>query len=160
MNPTIETAKSQFMQSKEALRSSLERVPEERLDWSPSATSRTPVQQVAHAAYAIGSLHDQLRGNPFPITESEQADREFRDWEHHFSTKDAALDLLEANSAEYVAWLDTLAEHELDRMVVLPFGLGEAPLGSALNFATDHTRFHIAQMNYIQTIYGDRNWYL
>ena len=39
-----------------------------------------------------------------------------------------------------------------------PFGMGEAPLGFMLIFPALHTNDHAAQMDYIQTCYGDRKW--
>ena len=47
----IEHAKTDFLQAKERLCQALAATPDDRLNWAPSATARTPIQQTAHAAH-------------------------------------------------------------------------------------------------------------
>ena len=156
----IEAARRSFFDEKERLARTLSRTPDDRLKWSPSPNSRTPLALVVHAAYAIGSVHRMLVGNPFSIPTTAEADRSFREFERDFTTREQALDLLEENGTAYVEWLNALSSSRLDDMVTLPFGLGAAPLSAALSFVPDHTRWHCAQLEYVQTAYGDHDWHL
>ena len=45
-------------------------------------------------------------------------------------------------------------------MVDMPFGLEPMPVAVVITFPTFHTRSHIPQIEYIQTIYGDRDWHM
>ncbi|CAN5406317.1 hypothetical protein BH11ARM2_BH11ARM2_28040 [soil metagenome] len=158
MDPRIEEAKTQFLQAKEAFFKAFAAVPDERLNWSPSATSRTPIQQVAHAAESIGHIHAMLNGHPFPVPTTTEADKGFRENDARFTTREEVLDLIERNSGAYIAWLDNVAPERLDDTATLPFGLGQAPVSAVLSAPADHTRWHLAQLDYMQTIYGDQDW--
>jgi len=159
-HPAIEQAKASFLQSKEALKGAFANTPDARVNWSPAATARTPAQQVAHAAEAIGHIQSQLAGTPLAWLTTEDMDRHFRQNELRITSREQALDLLEQNSAAYVAWLDSLAPDDLSRLAQMPFGLGHCPVSIGLTFAPDHMRWHTAQIEYMQTIYGDRDWHL
>jgi len=163
MNPSrerIDQAKASFLQAKQRLESALETTPDDRINWSPSATSRTPLALVAHAAGAIKNIHETLDGRTFFANSTTEADIGFREWERQFTTREHVLELLEQNSADYVAWLDALAPERLESLVEMPFGLGQVPLGIALTFPPAHTIDHAAQIVYVQTIYGDHDWHM
>ena len=153
----VEEAKAEFLQVHEALLRSLETTPDDRLHWAPSSTARTIAQQVAHCAHAIGMIEAQIRGEAFRHRTTDEADRAFRDWEQSFSTREELAALVKAQCDSYTSYLDSLSEAELEGFWVLPFGLGLAPRSATLSVPALHTRSHIAQIDYIQTIYGDRD---
>ncbi|PQV64130.1 DinB superfamily protein [Abditibacterium utsteinense] len=155
----IARAKSDFLQAKALLSQALASTPDERLNWAPSPTARTPIQLAAHAAGAIKSIHEMLDGRTFEANTTAEADQSFREWESQFTTREPVLTLLEENSAAYLQWLQNLTPEALDASIELPFGSGQAPLTTALTFAPSHTNSHTAQIDYIQTIYGDRVWH-
>lgn len=160
MNETINQAKAEYLQAKDRITHALLNTPDDRINWSPAPSARTPVQLVAHAAQAMAFIHQQLDGTPFEIPTTAEADRSFRDWEQQFCTREQALDVLERNGAAYVAWLDALTPERLQDNVKMPFGLGYAPVEIGLKFVPAHTHGHAAQIDYIQTIYGDQDWHL
>jgi hypothetical protein len=160
MNDLIEGAKSDFVNAKGRLVHALATTPDERLNWSPSPTARTAIQQVAHAAIAIKNLNDTLDGRTFKADSVEAADAGFRSEERRFTTREEVLELLETYSAAYVAWLDRLTPDRLESMVTLPFDLGQAPLKECLAFPPMHTMVHAGQIQYMQTIYGDHDWHM
>ncbi len=160
MHNPIHQAKTDFLRAKERLARVLANTADDKLNWSPSSTARTPLHQAAHAADALRNIHNFLDGRPFEVGSPAEADKGFRQWERQFSTREAVVDLLETNSAAYLSWLDTLSPNRLDSMIELPFGLGPAPLRVALTFPPAHTNDHAAQIEYIQTCYGDQDWHL
>ncbi len=158
MNDVVSQTKSQFIRVKDRMVLLLAKTPDDRINWSPSATSRTPLQQVAHSAMAISGIHGMLLGRPFPFENIADMDTSLRADEKKLTTRDDVLSLLEKNGNEYLAWLDTLTAEQLAGTIQSPFG--PMPMAGALGFATDHTRGHTAQIEYIQTVYGDLDWYM
>lgn len=156
----IENAKAEFLHAKEGMIKALNTTPDERINWAPSPTARTPIQQVAHSAASIGHITGMLRGNPFAVPTPEEADKGFREWEQQFTNRDEVLELLNQNSDAFVTWLDSVTPEQLNTLVTLPFSLGTAPIQAMLSAPTLHTRFHTAQIEYMQTIYGDQDWHL
>lgn len=157
----VEDARANFAQAKAQLEKAFAGVPDDRLNWSPSETSRTPVEIVAHAADALFHIAEMIDGRLFYQGPSADADVRFRAWEKDFKRREDALTLLEKNSAVLLDVLDRLTPERLEsEMATLPFGLGQAPVALVLGAPADHTRWHVAQLEYIQTIYGDRDWRL
>ncbi|MDQ2687772.1 MAG: DinB family protein [Armatimonadota bacterium] len=156
---TVEQAKAEFLRAKEAITQALATTPDDRINWSSAPTARTPIECVAHAAFVVKGLHGVLNGQPLAASDPVEADRGLREWEKQFHTRDAVLSLLEQNSADYVAWLDALTPERLASMVEMPFNSGPAPMIVGLTLIPGHMNWHTAQVNYIQTIYGDRDWH-
>lgn len=159
MRDTIEKAKAEFLQAKGGLAKALSTTPDDRLEWSPSSTARSPLHLAVHAAEAIGHIHAALDGRAFPFSDSEAADRAFREHERAFTDRDEVVRLLDSRADAFVAWLDALDPETLGSMVRMPFG-GSAPVEIAITFPALHTRWHHAQIDYVQTAYGDLDWRL
>ena len=160
MKDTIESVKADFLQAKAGLLHALSTTPDDRLSWSPSPTSRSPLHQVVHAAESIGNIHGFLTDRTFDVPTPEEADRGFREFERMITRREEAVKLFERRADAFVAWLDALRPDELDRLVTTPFGMGDVPTGVAIGFPAMHTRWHQAQIDYIQTIYGDLDWHM
>jgi hypothetical protein len=157
---TIESTKGNFLHAKASLIKALETTPDDRLNWSPSPTARTPIEIAAHAAGGVKDIFETLDGRTFAVGTPEEAELLFREWEAGFKSREQVVELLEKNADEFVRWLDELTPERLETMVTMPFGMGQVPLGLAITFITMHTRYHIAQIDYVQTIYGDRDWHM
>jgi hypothetical protein len=158
MEDTISQAKAEFVRAKERVIRLLAITPEDRINWSPSPTSRTPIQLVAHAALGISFVGAILDGRAPQFSSIAGLDGEFREQEKPFTTREQVLALLEANSTAHLAWLDALTPEKLASTVTTPFGA--IPMQAAIGLQSDHIRNHVAQMEYIQTIYGDHDWHV
>ena len=161
MNPQDQIAKAaaDFRESRATLERSLANTPDDRIDWSPSPSARTPLHIVAHAADSVRHLHNTFRGIVFPLPTSAEGDRSFREWEAKFTTREAALEELETNSLAYLDWLENFPPDQLATSVQFPYKIGSLPIGLGITFVPRHTLWHAAQIDYIQTIYGDRDWH-
>ncbi|MGO8670661.1 MAG: DinB family protein [Capsulimonadaceae bacterium] len=157
MDDTISRTKAEYIRAKDRLVRLLDKTPEDKINWSPSPTARTPVQLASHASMVVGGLLDMLKGQPFEFTNTAELDARFRQAERGFTTREQALGLLETNSAQYLAFLDGLTEEQLASDVTTPFGT--FPMALAITFAADHMRGHLGQIDYLQTIWGDYDWY-
>ena len=158
MQNVIEESKTEFTRAKERIAKCLDVTSEDKLNWSPSSTSRTPIKLVAHSAMAIQGIGGILAGKPFPFTSMAEMDATFRAEEEIVTTKEQALALLEETSAAYLKWLDTVTPEQLASTVQFP--MGAMPMAVAITFAADHMRSHAAQLDYLQTIIGDLDWHL
>lgn len=157
MENAADMAKLQLNKEKLRLIQLLAAVPDERLNWSPSETSRTPLELAAHSATSVGGILGLFQGNGIPGGgDTKEMDILFRKIEKEFTSRDQVIAMLEKNCAEYSAWLDTLTEEQLAAPFESPFGI--FPLSGAIWFAPLHLSGHNSQLEYVQTIYGDRDW--
>jgi hypothetical protein len=156
----IAQAKAEFDWARHGLIRAIETTPEDRLRWSPSETARSPLEVAAHAAIAVGSMLGNLKGDTFAIPTTDEADLWFREEERQCETPSQVVELLERNSRDYFEWLDALSQEVLESDIALPFGMGRAPMPAAISFMPLHIHWHAAQIQYIQTIYGDRQTHL
>jgi len=158
MEDIISEAKAEFIRAKERMARALATTPDDRINWSPASSARTPIQLVAHSAMAVSGIQGMLVGKPFPFANIAEADTNFRVAEKEFTSREQVLGLLEQNSAEYLTWLDTLTSEQL--VSTLQTSFGSFPMAAAITFPADHLRNHAAQIDYIQTLYGDRDWHM
>ena len=152
----VAEAKAEFDRSIERLTKDLQKTPDDKLNWSPSSTSRTPLQQVAHAAISIKGMIGMMAGEPFPFESFAAMDTHMFEAEKAFQTRESVLELLHTNVSVYHAFVDVLSESDLANTVTMPFG--EFPMRSMITWPADHIRCHAGQLEYMQTIYGDRSW--
>lgn len=136
----------------------VKRVPVDKLNWSPSDSARSVVHLVAHAGWSLGWITSMLGGNPYPAATTAEGDREMREFEHGFKEIEPAMSLLDEKAGAWLSVVRSLTVEDMDRMISLPFGFGEMRVRDALSAAAWHTNDHCAQIEYIQTILGDRDW--
>ncbi|MBI1757602.1 MAG: DinB family protein [Fimbriimonas ginsengisoli] len=153
----VVAAKAEFGRAKDRIVKALASTPDDKINWSPAPTARTPIHLVAHAGMSISGMQEWLEGKPFPFESMADLDTFLRKEEQPYTTREQALELLDKNSGPYLAWLDTLSEEKLTSMFETP--MGAFPFSDAITWPADHLRGHASQLDYIQTIYGDREWH-
>ena len=154
----VEEAKAEFNRARQRLANDLATTPDDKINWSPSSTSRTPIQVVAHAAMSISGMQGMLEGKPFPFDGPAELDAFSRQEEKKYTTREAVLAELDKASEGYIVYLDSLTPEQLATNWEMPFGT--FPMTSAITFIADHLRNHAGQIEYIQTIYGDLDWHM
>jgi DinB superfamily len=160
MSEVIKSAKQDFERSRNRMMSLLKETPDDRLNWSPSPNARTPLAIVAHSAMSLHHVTEMLKGRPFGVPNTKAADKDFRESENDFKTREEVCSLFEKNAAVYIAWIDNLSEEGLNDPITFPFGLGQGTVRDGIDAPARHTEAHIGQLEYIQTIYGDHNWHI
>lgn len=153
MENIIDDVKAEFSRAKGRIAKDLTNTPDDKINWAPTESARTPIQLVAHAAMGTMGIAGLLSGKPFPYSSMQEMDAASRIAEKEFTTREHALGFLEKTSTEYFAWLDTLTPEQIASTVTLPFG--PIPMAAAITFPADHLRCHAAQLEYVQTTYGD-----
>lgn len=158
MNEIVASAKAQFLNSKTRLLAAYHALPVEKRSWSPSPTARSADEILGHCAMAVTNIQNALDGTRFPIETSAEADADFRAWEANLGSSEEVVKLFEDRAANYEKWLEEKAESRLNETFPSPFGLPEMPNSAAISFQSLHIESHIPQIEYIQTILGDRVW--
>ena len=97
-----------------------------------------------------------IKGEPMHFSSTAELDSHLREMETAVTTVEQALELLESTSEAYLAYLDTVTDDQAAEIVQLPFG--SLPLGVAIMMPGNHMSSHIAQLDYLQTIWGDHDW--
>jgi hypothetical protein len=158
VNPQIESAKSEFERICGRLLKNLATTPDDKLNWSPAPSARTPLEIAFHCAKSIALLHGCIDGrDTMPSLTSEQFDAHFREQERNLGSREDVVKMIHENSAAYITWLEGLSEEKLSGTWNSPFG--EVPVATAITFPGFHASGHVSQLEYIQTIYGDRVWH-
>jgi hypothetical protein len=152
-----QTLKDNFQSRASRLAQGLATTPEDRINWSPAPTARTPIEVVAHVATVISTFHQVMMGAPFPDIKMDNFDAILRRQEAPYKTRESVVSLFEKNREAYAEWLGQLAPESLATEVEFPFG--KVPMTAAMDMLNDHIVNHIGQLDYIQTIYGDRVWH-
>jgi hypothetical protein len=156
----IDRAKAEFLQAKGGLFRALDTTADDRINWSPSETARSPLHIVAHAGIGGRAMLGNLKGDTFSIPTTEEAHRYFRGTEMEYTSRDQVERLWDGLVRDYFAWLDQLTSECLESMMDLPFGLGSMPISMGIAVMAMHINWHTAQIHYIQTIYGDYDSHL
>jgi len=154
----IDDVKAEYNRAKGRITNDLTTTPDDKINWSPTETARTPLELVAHAAMGTEGITGMLSGKPFPFESMQAMDAASRKAEKEFTSREQALGFLDKASSEFFAWLDTLSAEQIASTITLPFG--PVPLATAITFPADHLRCHASQIEYVQTTYGDYSMHM
>ncbi|MDF2441320.1 MAG: hypothetical protein JWN98_2304, partial [Abditibacteriota bacterium] len=129
-------------------------VPEDKLNWKPLDNGRTVLDLLGDAAqmplFAI-QLMEQKESFQFDRERFQQATQARATW-----TRDEAIEHLNRNTKQMIAAIGALTDEELNTPIHLPMGGGMTlPLSGWLMMAYRTFTSRFAQINYIQTLYGD-----
>ncbi len=91
----VDSAKQELLQAKTGILHAMDTTPDDPLNWSPSPTSRTPIQELALAAASIGHLHETFRGNTYAVPTRAEADAAHREFERQFSSREVTFALFD-----------------------------------------------------------------
>ena len=154
-------AVSQIAQAREAaeratkdLLNTLSFVPDDKLPWSPSPTSRSPLWIAGHCGGANQAFATGIRGEILAMPEGE-TDFSKMVWEtgRGTATREEAVRSVEESTAAVLAALDALTPEAAAGMVQTP--LGPMPMAFWITIPGLHMMGHARQLDYLQTIWGD-----
>jgi DinB superfamily len=149
-------SKNTIISLTEAGRTELERtaraVPEDKLNWKPLDNGRTVLELLGDAAQAPALCTGMLRGDlQFGPELFRQMAEERAAW-----TRADALEYLNESTRQLIAEIRNLPDEKLDEPLTLPMGGGMTmPWGAWILMAYRSLMARTAQINYIQTLYGD-----
>lgn len=145
-------------QAKARLLGTFECVPEDKLRWSPSPSARTALQIVGHCAVVNRSFAAIIRGEGVPLSGTAQEARlQIRAMDVDFATRQEAVAQIEDSVAEVLEALDGVTDALLGTTPANPFGA--LPFAFWMSQPSNHMNGHVAQIDYLQTIWGDLEWH-
>ncbi|MDR3707568.1 MAG: DinB family protein [Capsulimonadaceae bacterium] len=128
-------------------------VSDDRLNYTPSPTSRTPLQIVAHCGFANQGISKMILGEPMPFASFEEMEAVMKPLIASITTRQQALDLVAESMSSVNTALDAITPEILDKQVAVPSG--QMPIGTMIYIFGMHMQNHASQIDYIQTIWGD-----
>ena len=155
----IENCKNDAVTAMEWFLRNLSYVPEDKLNWVPTATSKSALQIAAHTAVAAGNFAAMIRARKLPggdeltafIEKTTAAEKQLTDLGE-------VKDLLRKNTEEILAALDDLAPE--DTQLTLDSSLGwSMPMTFLMKLPAFHAIGHTAQIDFLQTCWGDQQIY-
>ena len=129
-------------------------VPDDKMNWKPLDNGRTVLDLLGEAAQTAGRTAEmaETRGETKPSYEMfAQLKAERENW-----TREDAMRALEKNTQKLYAAIGQLSGEELEQMVTAEIGGGMTlPLSAWMMMAYRTFISRFAQINYIQSLYGD-----
>jgi len=130
-----------------ALLVALKYTPDDKLDWVPMGAAKTPRAIIVECAAGNKWMAAELRGE-------ENAAGVWRDTKAvDYPTRGALAEFVEASQAEVLAAIEALTEEQLDQKRKVFWG--EETVRDLMWLGMIHTNYHVGQLNYIQTLWGD-----
>ncbi|MBC8063753.1 MAG: SRPBCC domain-containing protein [Chlorobia bacterium] len=152
-SPDLLTAAVEIRQAKNLAELALQRlartfsyVPDDKLNWTPSETSKTPLRVLVHAALSNDYFAAVLRGDELPYQSAEEVVAMIKVKENEIQTRDQALGLLETTTRQTLEAFDKL---DPARLTIDP------KVAFILLLVGRHADGHASQIDYLQTTWGD-----
>ena len=123
----------------------LARTPDERLDWKPEPTARTAMDFMRECAVHCDEWGQLLDLGVWPEA--------FQTRIGAITNRQEAIEEFQSGVSRLAAAIRDVPDDKLDVMLKSPWE--ESPIAIWLTYAATHNQYHIGQMNYIQTLYGD-----
>ncbi|MGE0002479.1 MAG: DinB family protein [Fimbriimonadaceae bacterium] len=131
-------------------------VPEDRLHWTPTPTSKTPMQVATHTAVTAGNFAKMIRERQLPTGDEIPAMIARLVAEESLLTTPAEMEKeFRANTEKVLAALDTLTPDAIE--LVFDTSVGWLmPMKRLMFLPGVHAVAHTYQIDYLQTCWGDQ----
>ena len=126
-------------------------VPADKLTWSPTPTAKSAMQIVAHCAGYSGAFVTIIRDGAFPSVEEFLGPIESAI--SGITTLVQAEAVLRKGTADTIAALDDVRPEQVGAILATPIGL--TPFTFFMDIPARHLFAHAAQIDYLQTCWGD-----
>jgi hypothetical protein len=153
MEDIVTMCKDRAIQEMEYFLHTLSFVPADRLTWSPTPTAKSALQIAVHCAGYSGGFASIIRTGKFPSSVEEFLDP-IQSAIENITTLEQAETMLRKGIADTVAALDTVKPEQVGAMIDAP--QGKTPFTFFMNVPALHLNGHAAQIDYLQTCWGDQ----
>jgi hypothetical protein len=158
-HPVIAQAKETTDRCKERLLKTFSFVPDDKLTWTPAGSCRSALAIVAHVAITNSFMCGMIRRTPMPDNVAfEDMRAEAKNAEAALDTREKAVQALEESCARVQEAIDGVSPETLEDMVPSPFFT--APLSFWMFLPARHMDNHAAQIDLLQTCWGDMDWHM
>lgn len=136
------------------------KVPDDKLNWTPTPTSKSALRVAAHTALYAGRFAVMIRERHLPKVDNLNqwlAEREAE--ELAIQSRAEVERVFRQGTAEVLAALDGLAAEDVER--VLDSGQGwTMPMTQLMGLPGWHATLHTGQIDYLQTCWDDQTIYV
>lgn len=154
----IESCKKNLAQIRHRFETTLSFVPDDKLNYKPSETAKSPIQIAAHVALSNYTFANIIRQKPPQPADMGAVMEELARKEAAITTKEQAVQALGESIEDVHSALDALTDETIGVEVPTPFFT--APMIFWMYLPARHIDNHASQIDYIQTIWGDMEWHL
>lgn len=160
MNEIVESCKKSAVQEMEMFLRNFSHVPDDKLTWTATATSKSPIRIAAHTALYAGRFAKMIRDRQLPKVDN------LEEWLAERNAEEAALmcrvemeRVFRAGTEEVLAALDGLSPEEIGMR--LDSGQGwSMPMTHLMGLAGWHATLHTGQIDFLQTCWNDQEIYV
>lgn len=156
----IETSKQRAVSNMEFFLRNFSHVPDDKLEWTPTPTSKSAIRIAAHTALYAGRFAQMIRDRRLPAPDNLSEWLAERDAEEVAITSREEMEkVFREGTAEVLAALDTLMPEELE--MSLESGQGwSMPMKQLMGLPGWHATLHAGQIDYLQTCWDDQQIYV
>lgn len=159
MKNPIEIAKKNLAENAEIFLRNFSHVPDNKLNWSPTPTSKSPIRIAAHAALYLDRFAQMIANQQVPAVENLDAWlAQVESEERAITTRDQVTEAFQCGIQAVNAALDSLTPADLEKS--LDSGQGwSMSMTFLINLSAWHTTLHLGQIDYLQTCWNDQTIY-
>lgn len=150
--PTIQQLASKLNKmAAETLVRNVRAMPHDKVGWQPLEKGRTALSQLQECAIICGFSNHTLTNHTLPPDFNEAYGREAAE----LDTLEKTITRLDERAAALAATIEALPDEDLDITVKLPWMEEPSTLAELMFMNYWNTVYHVGQVSYIQTLYGD-----
>jgi hypothetical protein len=156
----IESAKQRAVSGMHLFLRNFAHVPDDKLDWTPTPTSKSALRIAAHTALYAGRFAAMIRDRRLPKPDNLEAWLAERDAEEiAVTTREEMERIFRQGTAEVLEALDSLTAEDIG--LTLDSGQGwTAPMTQLMALPGWHATLHLGQIDYLQTCWDDQTIYV
>ena len=154
MENIVAMCKQSTVRGMERLLKTLSFVPDDKLTWSPSPTAKSALRVAAHTACTAENFALIIRDGKFPVDSMQELFATLNAGEVAVTSREQAIQLMRTNTDAVLAALDAATPEIISSTVETPFGFS-APMAFFMSLPGIHAENHAAQIDYLQTCWGD-----
>ncbi len=156
----IEIAKQRATGGMEMFLRNFSYVPEDRLTWTPTPTSKSALRVAAHTALYAGRFAQMIRDRRLPTPENLPQWLAEREAEEVAITCRVEMErVFREGTAEVLAALDSLNQEEVEMDLISSQGWS-MPMKQLMDLPGWHATLHLGQIDYLQTCWDDQQVYV
>lgn len=154
LNSKIAECKASTENAKGRLLRTFSFVPEDKLNHKITDTCYSPLQMIGHVALSNHAMAGILTGQMPELPEDPEARRHLFRWGGtDVASREEAIAKLEESTVVVMTALDGVTEEQLGSVPDSPFG--PMPFTFWMGLPALHMQHHAAQVDFIQTVWGD-----
>lgn len=156
----IEASKQRAQSGMEVFLRNFSYVPVDRLNWTPTPTSKSALRVAAHTALYAGRFAQMIRDRRLPAPANLAQWQAERDAEEiAITSREVMEQVFREGTAEVLEALDALMPEEIEQS--LDSGQGWAmPMKHLMDLPGWHATLHLGQIDYLQTCWNDQQVYI